>query len=86
MHNQAMKRKLDSGEAIDVSGFPFETGRAGTQTHYTLPEFVEDKDYCDAKTESWIWSIGRRESDGVIFASTGVCFYQEAGFECLFVR
>jgi hypothetical protein len=58
VRNQAMRRKLNSGDAIDVSGYPTYGGA------YILPEgvFKEGKDYCDAKRERWTWSIGRRKS------------------------
>ena len=54
MMNKAMERKLDGGECIDVSDRP----RTVTGD-YVLERFVEDADYCDAKTEEWIRSIGK---------------------------
>ena len=71
------------GQAKDVSPFHTNTGR------YELPPdfFVEDVDYCDAKREVWIWSIGKElTSAGRIFASTSGEFYQNPKFECLFLR
>lgn len=54
MNNRAMQRKLERREAIDVSGCE----RTATGD-YLLREFVDGVDYCDAKTEDWIWSIGK---------------------------
>jgi len=53
-----------------------------------VPEgvFKEGKDYCDGKRERWIWSIGRRKSDGTILASCTDEFYQNAEYECLWLR
>lgn len=80
MLNKAMQRKLDSGEAIDVSDCP----REGP--YYVLASCQEGKDYCDAVREVWIWSIGRRHSDGVVLASTRADLYQNPEFDCLWLR
>lgn len=80
MLNKAMERKLKNGEAIDLSKCQRE-GR-----YYIVRAFVDGVDYCDAETESWIWSIGRRYSDGVVLASTGSELYQNSQFHCLFLR
>lgn len=80
MFNKRMEEKIESGEAFDVRACPRE-GR-----YYRLPEFFEDTDYCDGENEWWIWSIGRRHSDGVILASTAADLYQNPDYECLFLR
>lgn len=82
VRNLAMRRKLNSGDCIDVSMYPTYGGA------YVLPEgvFKDDKDYCDAKRERWIWSIGRRKSDGTVLASTSSEFYQNAEYECIWLR
>jgi hypothetical protein len=54
MINLAMQRKLRAREAIDVSGC-----RRTATGDYILKEFRYDTDYCDAKTEDWIWSVGK---------------------------
>ena len=54
MLNKAMERKLECGECVDVS----ECERTATGD-YVLKQFVEDADYCDAREERWIFSIGR---------------------------
>lgn len=55
MLNRAMACKLATGEALDVRaiGTPVEE----EPRHFLLREFF-DTDYCDATTETWIWSIG----------------------------
>lgn len=80
MNNKRMEEKLQEGEAIDLSECKREDGA------YVLKEFIEDKDYCDKKAEEWIWSIGRRLSDGKILAATDGRFYQNSKYECLWLR
>lgn len=85
MNNKAMERKLASGEALDLSSHQRLHVGAG-QVHYTLAQYVDGKDYCDRKTERWIWSIGKRLTDGAIIASTTVDLYQNDAYECLWLR
>lgn len=82
MSNKAMMRKLLAHEALDVcvEGQEVEPGI------YQLRRFCDGVDYCDASKEKWIWSIGKREGDGEIFASTDTRYYQNNNFECLFLR
>ena len=80
MHNRAMGRKLTTRRAIDLSMNP----RIGG--YYILDKFVERMDYCDAVREVWIWSIGKRKSDGVILASLTTDLYQNPDYECLWLR
>jgi hypothetical protein len=54
MQNQAMRRKLDAGKAIDLARCM--RTAAGD---YILEKFVKDRDYCDAQLETWIWSIAK---------------------------
>jgi hypothetical protein len=96
MRNRAMARKLLAGEALDVrregapAQCPLDLARGATapagDTVFALRRFVDDVDYCDALLENWIWSIGREETTGRIFASTDARYYQADGFECLFLR
>ena len=93
MTNQAMKRKLDEGDCLDVTeiGNEIEVSeldeRRGVRIFELEPdEFEDDMDYCIAETESWIWSIGKRKSDGKILASTDARFYQNADYDCLWLR
>lgn len=86
MINKAMERKLRSGKAINLAGNPRE------DNYYIL----NDKeagiakrggvDFCDAREEQWIWSIGRRHNDGVVLASTRADLYQNPAFDCLWLR
>jgi hypothetical protein len=82
MQNLAMQRKLEKLECLDVGeiGLPISPGV------YQLSKFTEDADYCDAKHEAWIWSIGKRLSDGQIFAAIDTRFYQHPDYECLWLR
>ena len=83
MMNLAMKRKLESGEAKDVSKCSLTP-----EGDYLLPAgFFEDgKDYCDARKEVWIWSIGRHRTTGEVCASTTAKFYLAPFWECLWLR
>ncbi len=76
-----MQRKMQAGEAVDVSGFPL-----NPDGDYILPDYADDIDYCNSKTEEWIWSIGRHRESGQILASTSQKFYQNPAFECLWLR
>ena len=89
MRNLRMQGALERLKAIDVSQFPRvpDGDYAGC---YILSDgdgrrFEDDKDYCDAVTEEWIWSVGRNEA-GLILASTTPEFYQREGWECLWLR
>lgn len=84
MLNKAMERKLESGECLDVN----EEGViiAGWPGHFTLRDFVDGKDYCDAKNEAWVWSIGKHKGTGTIVASLAADLYQNPHFECVFLR
>jgi hypothetical protein len=88
MLNQAMQRKLTRGEAIDVETIAVQHTEHGPAYEgvYRLQRYVDDRDYCVGSSESWIWSIGRRLSDGAIFAATDARFYQNPAFECLWLR
>lgn len=81
MQNKAMRHKIMDGEAIDISGC-----QRTKDGDYILKEFVENKDYCNAKTEQWMWSIGKHLETGVIYASYRTVYYQHKDYECLFLR
>ena len=76
----AMKRKIDVGDAIDLQ----KNAREGE--YYVLETFVDGIDYCDAGKTAWVWSIGRRLADGIILASLKSDLYQNSAFECLWLR
>lgn len=80
VENRAMARKLQTRRAIDLSLNP----RVGD--YYMLDHVVDGMDYCDAAREVWMWSIGRRKSDGVILASTKDDLFQNPEYECLWLR
>lgn len=81
MHNRRMAEKLAAGEAIDVSDCP-----RTPDGDYILAEFVEDVDYCNARTEQWIWSIGRELATGEIHAAHSAKLYQNPAYLCLWLR
>lgn len=81
MRNLRMEEKLKSGDLIDVA--PFYQTSGGD---YVLPQFFEGMDYADCETEEYVWSIGKRKSDGTIFASVTTKFYMNPDYECLWLR
>jgi hypothetical protein len=82
MENVSMRRLLHGGQALNVR----DEGRELESGMFELRRFVEGKDYCDPVKERWIWSIGRRFSDGKILAATDARFYGDRNFDCLFLR
>jgi hypothetical protein len=52
--NRAMVDAVAKGEAIDISKC-----RRTITGAYILAQFIDDKDYCDARLGLWVWSIGR---------------------------
>jgi len=75
-------------EAVDVSEFP-----RTPEGYYTLPpesatllSEMESPDFCDAKEEAWIWSIGRHRQTGEIHASKQGDLYENPAYECLWLR
>lgn len=86
-----MERKIARGDAIDIKDcerLPADGTFEGNNKnpYYILKSFEDDMDYCDSTLENWIWSIGRRKSDGLILASTTADLYQNDEFDCLFLR
>jgi hypothetical protein len=81
VRNRSMARKLIAGRAIDISKQPRTRGG-----YYILDHYVDGKDYCDAKQEAWVWSIGRRKSDNTILASLEGDLYENPKFDCLWLR
>lgn len=77
-----MDEKVKDGEAIDIASFE----REGL--YYVVPpeKFAEDSDYCDLRSNSWVWSIGRRLSDGVILASLSEDLYLHPEYDCVWLR
>jgi len=77
----------DDKKLIDVSedGTMFE-GFEGIIWELKRGVFDEDADYWDSKSQRYMWSIGKRRTDGRIFASTDSRFYQNEMFECIWLR
>lgn len=82
MQNRRMAEKLSDGRAIDLSKC-----ERTPEGDYIVKHFDEDGDfdYCDAETESWIWSIGKFP-DGSVIASTSGKFYQNESCRCVWLR
>jgi len=84
-----MRRKLEKGEALDVETMIATAAPQPGALYrgtFHLDRFVEGVDYCARSTEQWIYSIGRRKSDGEIFAALDSRFYQNPEFHCLWLR
>lgn len=78
--NLRMHEKVRDGEAIDLSDYP----REGTKI--VLDYVIDGMDYCILKEEKWIWSIGKRKSDGKILASKLTDLFVDPNFEILWLR
>lgn len=85
MQNQRMAEKL-SGDASEQCLDVRVIGKEVEPGVFELEAFLPEVDYCDAQTESWIWSIGRRKSDGKIFAAVDTRYYLDDAYECLWLR
>jgi hypothetical protein len=48
--------------------------------------FVEGKDYCNAATEAWIWSIGVHRETGRVWALQRGSKYRNPAFVCIWLR
>jgi hypothetical protein len=82
MNNLRMREKLDLGECLDVN----KIGHAIGNGRFVLDRYEDGVDYCDAATEQWIWSIGRRVLDGVIVAAIDTSMYLNPAYECIWLR
>lgn len=83
MTNYTMQRKLKSNQAIDLSG----CDRTPEGDYILDPSIaIDDMDLCDAKTERWIWSVGKHKTTGQIVASVESKFYQNSEYECIWLR
>ncbi len=91
MSNKSMQKKLIDGECLDVRkiGEPIDGSGIWPDDpprEFKLKGYIDECDYADALTERWIWSIGKRKSDGEIRAATDNRFYQNEDWECLWLR
>lgn len=48
--------------------------------------FAEGKDYCNAATEAWIWSVGVHRESGQVWASHRSNKYRNPAFVCIWLR
>lgn len=48
--------------------------------------YVEGKDYCNARMERWIWSIGIHRETGKVWASHQSNKYRNPAFICIWLR
>lgn len=48
--------------------------------------FAEGKDYCNAATEAWIWSVGVHRETGRVWASHSASKYRNPAFVCIWLR
>ena len=90
MQNKAMERKLDAGEAVDISQCPIveRPEIPGTGRYYDITDvFVAGAvDYCDGQRERWVWSIGQVNGEQTVLASLSGDLYQNPQVECLWLR
>lgn len=82
MQNIEMQKQLAEGKALDVR----KIGVQVSEGVFRLKSYDQNKDYCDAAKERWIWSIGKNVFDGRIEASNDARFYQDPNWSCLFLR
>ena len=82
-----MEEELRKGECLDVNviGVPLE-GFEGVVWELKRGTFKDNKNYCDAKGEQWIWSIGQRVLDARVFAAIDTRFYGNEMFACLWLK
>lgn len=82
MKNLAMAKKLQFSEALDVRRIGIEISPG----LFELKLFDPEKDYCDAKTENWIWSIGVEKKTGKMIASINADLYGNSAYRCIWLR
>jgi hypothetical protein len=78
-----MQQRVNEGVAIDLRNC--ERDADGS---YVIPAswFQVDADYCDTRSETWIWSIGYNTETGKILGSVGDRFMHEPGWDCVWLR
>lgn len=85
--NPEIQARILDGRAIDVSWWDL-----GDDGFYVVPEdfdldaLPDGVDLCDARRQTWIWSIGQDEATGVRLASTGQDFVGRPGWDLLWLR
>ena len=86
MKNLRMQEKLNRMVCLDVAVHGREVEAGIFEMDESFDFLCDGKDLCVAQTEEWIWSVGRRKSDGKIFASTDSRFYGDDAYECIWLR
>jgi hypothetical protein len=86
IRHRAMREKLQRQDALDVSKC-----ERNADGDYILPVDLQPnredpKDYCDAEAELWIHSIGKNKTTGEVVASVTGRFYQNPGWECVWLK
>jgi hypothetical protein len=92
--NLRMLEKIEAGECLDVETSGDEVEPGVFELHGVAKDAAEDSagpqgwglDFCVKSREEWVWSIGKRLSDGKVLAATDARFYQNEDFECLWLR
>lgn len=87
--NKRMRAKVEAGDAINLYGAVRHLD--GHTTVFQVDALIEDMDYCvlddgEDALDQWIYSIGRRDTDGIMLAATDVRFYKRDGFKCVWLR
>ena len=82
MPDREMAVKLGSGEALDVRAI----GEEIQPGVFRLTRFVPGYDYCDAKKETWMMSVGRHNRTGEFFAARDARFDMDPEYECVWLR
>jgi hypothetical protein len=82
MRDRDMVQKLGSGEAIDVRSVGVEV-QPGV---FRLASYVPGYDYCDARKEVWMMSIGRHLRTGEFFAARDARYETDPEYECVWLR
>jgi hypothetical protein len=88
LKNLRMAEKLSEGESFDISGCERTSDGSYILTGILAEEAerAEGTDFCDAKTESWVWSIGKNIKTGQVVAALDARYYQNPEYNCLWLR
>lgn len=84
--NYTMINDVQMGKALDISKYP-----RTPEGYYILPNKTFDNhdagmDYCDLKTEQWIWSIGLHNKTQVFHASLKADLFDNSEYSCVWMR
>lgn len=82
MKNKYMEKAIRDGECIDLS----DNEMTPDGKYYIVDDFEDGIDYCNAKTEEWIWSIGKNLKTGEIHASHQADIAGRPDYKLLWLR